>query len=290
MERAWRIITSTRQERTEQYGHPLYAGAADVSDDTRFEVIPPGVNTRVFSTAPGELDGEVAARLDERLHDPRQQHLLVSSRIDPKKNIAGTVEAWVNSPELHERAGLVICVRGLDDPFEELDLLSTDEQAVLRPILDMIAGAGLRDRVDFLDIRSQAELAAAYRYFARRRSVFVLTAYYEPFGLAPIEAAACGLACVATQNGGPSEIFADGSGVLVDPFDAEDIARGLARALDGHQRLSEMAQRRVAVKYTWDKTAAGYLEVIEQGLAANPSNPGPVPTLDASARIAAYLA
>ena len=32
-------------------------------------------------------------------------------------------------------------------------------------------------------------LAAAYRFLAGRRSVFALTANYEPFGLAPVEAA-----------------------------------------------------------------------------------------------------
>ena len=68
--------------------------------------------------------------------------------------------------------------------------------------------------VHFLNIRSQAELAATYRYFAARGSVFALTSFYEPFGLAPIEAAAAGLAPVATNNGGPTEIFADGSVVL----------------------------------------------------------------------------
>ncbi|MFQ5344312.1 MAG: glycosyltransferase, partial [Anaerolineae bacterium] len=41
-------VTSTRQERCEQYGHPAYRGAADVPDDRRFAVIPPGVNLAIF--------------------------------------------------------------------------------------------------------------------------------------------------------------------------------------------------------------------------------------------------
>jgi sucrose-phosphate synthase len=289
MQRAYRIITSTVQERQEQYAHPLYTGAVDASDDSRFSVIPPGVNTRVFHTGEGAPDRDVEAKLNGRLRNPDRPHLLVSSRIDEKKNILGSVAAYVSSPLLQAKAGLVICLRGIDDPFEEVDSLAEAEKAVLQPVLKMILEAGIRDKVDFLDIRSQAELAETYRYFARRRSLFVLTAFYEPFGLAPIEAAACGLACVATKNGGPSEIFADGSGVLVDPYDVDDIARGMIRALDAYDDLSKCAAERVRITYTWEQTAVRYLDVIKQGLTAASRVSEPVPGLDATARITAYL-
>jgi sucrose-phosphate synthase len=289
MERAFRIITSTGQERMEQYAHALYDGAVNVNDDWRFAVVAPGVNTRVFNTARGTMDREIEEKLNGRLNHPHQPHLLVSSRIDEKKNILGAVEAYASSPVLQESAGLVICIRGIDDPFEEIGRLSSGEQAVLRPILELIDTASLRGKVDFLNIGSQAELAASYRYFANRQSVFVLTAFYEPFGLAPIEAAACGLACAATRNGGPSEIFADGSGILLDPFDTRDIGAGMLKALDEYQDLSSRSARRVRAKYTWDQTAAGYLSVIEDGLKASPQKLPQVPSLDAGPRISEYL-
>ncbi len=290
MKRAFRIITSTGQERTEQYAHALYAGAVDVHDESRFSVIPPGVNTRVFTTEKGALDQEVEERLNAKLNKPGQPHLLISSRIDEKKNILGAVAAYADSKALQKKAGLVICIRGIDDPFEEIGKLATGEREVLRPILEMITTANLRGKVDFLNIGSQAELAASYRYFASRQSVFVLTAFYEPFGLAPIEAVACGLACVATKNGGPSEIFADGSGVLIDPFDIEDISAGMLKALREYQGLSSRSARRVRTKYTWDQTAAGYISVIQQ--CSKESHPGALqlPPLDASSRILEYLA
>ena len=289
MKRAFRIITSTEQERQEQYAHLLYAGAVNVNETSRFETIPPGVNTGVFSTEAGALDLEVGEKLEASLKNPDQPHLLVSSRIDEKKNIMGTVAAYAGSPSLSDTAGLVICVRGIDDPFAEIAGLSAAEQDVLRPVLDLITTAGIRAKVNFLNIGSQAELAATYRYFARRQSVFVLTAYYEPFGLAPIEAVACGLACVATKNGGPSEIFQDGSGILVDPFDTGDIADGLVRALAEYEELSSRAGERVRARYTWDRTAAGYLSVIGQGLSASRAEFPQLPPLDASSRISEYL-
>jgi sucrose-phosphate synthase len=289
MEWAFRIITSTGQERMEQYAHPLYAQAVDVGDDTKFSVIPPGVNTQVFSSKAQEADSDVNQKLATVLTHPDQPHLLVASRIDDKKNIGGAVAAYLQSPELQEKAGFVICTRGIDRPFEQIGSLSDEEQEVLKPILDMIETANLRDRVDFLDVQSQAELAATYRYFAARKSVFVLTSFYEPFGLAPIEAVACGLSCAATRNGGPTEIFADGSAVLVDPGDVDDMARGLEQALDNFEDLAARAQARVLDMYTWKKTAARYLRLIEEGVEKGLDKDGEVRQLDAAERINSYL-
>jgi len=289
MERAFRIITSTHQERMEQYAHPLYQGAIDVNDDGRFSVIPPGVNLEVFNIEGGEVDLVVAEKLRAKLKNPDQPHLLIASRIDEKKNIGNAVAAWASTPSLVERAGLVVCVRGVDDPWENISSLSPEEQTVLQAVLDTIESAGLRERVDFLNIPSQAELAATYRYLARRKSVFVLPSVYEPFGLAPFEAAACGLACVATKNGGHYENFEDGSGVLVDPFDVDDIARGMIQALDQQVDLAVRGRKRVQAMYTWDKTAKAYLSVIRDGVKSGPFVAKPVPELDASERIKTYL-
>jgi sucrose-phosphate synthase len=147
----------------------------------------------------------------------------------------------------------------------------------------------LKEKVEFLNLQSQAELAAAYRYFARRNSLFILPSVYEPFGLAPIEAAACGLACVATKNGGPSEIFEDGSGVLVDPFNVDDIARGMTEALENQQSLSKRGRERVLDLYTWKKTAQRYLAVLREGVQRDAADCVAVPAPDASRRIESYL-
>jgi sucrose-phosphate synthase len=289
MARAARIITSTDQERQEQYGHALYAGAVDPGDEARFVVIPPGVNAHVFTTEAGDRDATVHDALDTVMGGGAGPAIVVSGRLDEKKNVIGVVHAYAGSPALRDRATLVLCVRGMDDPYAEVGNLAGAEQEVLKPILATITDAGIRDKVLFLNIPSQSDLAATYRYFARRGSVFALTSFYEPFGLAPIEAAACGLAPVATRYGGPTEIFADGSGVLVDPFDADDIGHGLLQGLDNHARLSAKAVRRVREVYTWQRTAEAYLAVIKAAMKDVPARCDAPPELDAGARIRDYL-
>jgi glycosyltransferase involved in cell wall biosynthesis len=55
-------------------------------------------------------------------------------------------------------------------------------------------------------------------------------ALIEPFGQSLLEAMACERSVVATRIGGPPEFVTDAAGVLVDPLDVADIARGLELA------------------------------------------------------------
>lgn len=289
MRKAYRIITSTDQERRVQYAHALYNEAVDTAEPGKFSVIPPGVNTRIFNTQTSDADADVAAQITAKFSGHDGPVVIVSSRLDEKKNIIGVVEAFAGSKELQSRAHLVICIRGIDNPHDEISSLPEAEQAVLKPILQMIDGADMRGRVHYLNLMSQKALAAAYRQLGARGSVFALTAFYEPFGLAPIEAAACGLACVATAKGGPSEIFEDGSGILVDPFDAADIARGLMKALDDQADLARRSAERVLSKYTWSKTTEKYLAVADEGIHSRTRGDSPLRHLDASGLISEYL-
>ncbi len=275
-------VTSTRQERFEQYGHYAYRGAVDVEADRRFAVIPPGVNLEIFDACSRSDDEEaVQARVQERLARDiaagrRDLPVVVaSSRLDSKKNHVALVEAFARSEKLQELANLVLLTGALDDPLREDADASDEEQAVLAKIRAVVDEHDLWGKISAFSVRGQPALATAYRFFAERGSVFALTALYEPFGLAPLEAAASGLPVVVTQNGGPTESLREDDveyGVLVDPTDPADIARGLERVLGDPAAWRTFAQRgrqRVLDRYTWDRTAAGYLARIEE-LVANP--------------------
>ena len=55
-------------------------------------------------------------------------------------------------------------------------------------------------------------------------------ALIEPFGQSILEAMACGRSVVATRVGGPPEFVTPDAGVLVDPLDADELARALETA------------------------------------------------------------
>jgi len=288
LENAGVVITSTRQERFLQYGHDAYEGAIDPDDDRRFAVVPPGVDQTVFFPEPGPDDGEIAERIDRFLArdvDASRVDLPVvvaSSRLDAKKNHRVLVDAFGRNERLRTSANLVIITGALDDPFHNDHGASASEREVLDDLRVGIASYGLDGAVAGLAINGQRLLAAAYRTFAARRSVFALTALYEPFGLAPLEAASTGLPAVVTNRGGPTESFQEDGhdfGVLVDPYDADDVAAGLLRALgEEWASLSKAGRERVLTRYTWDRTAEGYLGAIERALATRSRPTKPLPS------------
>ncbi len=277
-------ITSTRQERFEQYGHHAYRGAVDVRDDSRFAVIPPGVNLAIFdadAVSPDEraTQAHVEAMLARDIAADRRHlpAIIASSRLDPKKNHLALVQAFALSPELQARANLVLFTGALPDPLRDDGGAGETERQILAEIRRVVDRHDLWGKVSAFALPGQPALAAAYRYLARRRSVFALTALYEPFGLAPLEAAAAGLPLVVTRNGGPSESLQEGGvayGLLIDPSDPHDIAQALLKLLrdpETWQTFAARARQRVLSRYTWERTAQGYLTQIKAILARPPA-------------------
>ncbi len=283
------VITSTDMERYQQYSHPLYHGAVDVKDTGKFSVIPPGVNTSLFNQKVDEKDRALFRRIEKEGVETKKPSIILSSRLDDKKNHISAVRAFAESKVLQQKATLGIFIRGMENPYEEVGKLPEKERIILQSIIAEIDKYQLRDKVFFLDLTSQKELAGAYKYFALKHSVFVLTAFYEPFGLAPIEAGACGLVPVTTKNGGPGDIFKDDMGILVDPSDTEDIARGITKALENYTEYADKVIRLVKEKYTWEKTAERYYQVISDALGNSCEKDFDLPELDAKDLIIKYL-
>jgi len=275
-------ITHTQhQERFEQYSHPAYRGVIDVQNSDRFATIPPGVDPALFGAeARSENEAStyqlIQAHLVRDIDEDRRElpAIIAASRLDPKKNHLGLVRAYAQSPRLQEQANLIMITSGLDNPLrEETDDEQTESQ-VLAPIRQVVQSANLWGKISAFALPNQPALAAAYRFLAQRRSVFALTSHHEPFGLAPLEAMVVGLPVVVTRNGGLTESLREGDktyGILVDPQDPAQIAQGLEQVLsDGKtwQQLSQQGRQHVLNHFTWERTARGYLKVLEQILAA----------------------
>ncbi len=275
------IITSTNMERYKQYSHPLYRDVVNVDENGKFAVIPPGVNTHLCNQIVDEEDRALFRRIEKEGVETQKPSIILSSRLDDKKNHISAVRAYAESKALQQKASLGIFIRGVKNPYEKVGKLPEKERIILQSIIDEIDRNQLRDKVFFLNLTSQKELAGAYKYFALKHSLFVLTAFYEPFGLAPIEAGACGLVPVTTKNGGPGDIFKEDMGILVDPADTEDIAGGIAKAFGNYEEYAGKVIRLVKEKYTWEKTAEGYYRAVSGVLGSSYEKDFDLPELDA---------
>jgi alpha-1,3-rhamnosyl/mannosyltransferase len=102
-------------------------------------------------------------------------------------------------------------------------------------------------------------------------TAFVFPSLSEGFGLAPVEAMACGAPVVSSEATSLKEVVGEG-GVLLSPEDEQAWVDALTRVLGSREHrldLSERALRRSAV-FSWDRAAEAYRGIIE-GRSARPA-------------------
>jgi D-inositol-3-phosphate glycosyltransferase len=205
-------------------------------------VVPCGVDLERFRP-----DGPTEARPRDRAR------IVMISRLVPRKGVADAIAALPGVP------GAELVVAG----GPERATLDRDPGAArLRDIAD---AHGVGDRVV---LRGQVPREAVPPLL-RSADVVACTPWYEPFGIVPLEAMACGVAVVATAVGGMLDTVVDGvTGLHVPPSRPDAIAAAL-RSLVGYPRRRARMGRagaRRAQRYAWDSIVDETLEVYESVL------------------------
>jgi glycosyltransferase involved in cell wall biosynthesis len=114
------------------------------------------------------------------------------------------------------------------------DFLDPAYAASLRELTGRL---GLERRVLFLGVRDDAP------DLMRAGDVVVhASTSPEPFGLVVLEAMALGRPVVASRQGGPSEIVAEGTGILFDPSRPDELAAHLSALSRDAERRSRLGQ------------------------------------------------
>ncbi|HKN93392.1 MAG TPA: glycosyltransferase [Thermoleophilaceae bacterium] len=140
-----------------------------------------------------------------------------------------------------------------------------------RPALQRLAhDLGVADRIDWL---GQLPPDEALRELSRCH-VMAMPSLDEAFGVAYVEALACGLPAIGCAGeGGPEEIAGLGAGMLlVPPRDPDALAEEVARLLTDSARLTELsaaARDTAAREFSWERcgraTVQAYERAIEEG-------------------------
>jgi glycosyltransferase involved in cell wall biosynthesis len=151
----------------------------------------------------------------------------------------------------------------------EAGLLESDPE--VRRLLALAAELGVRDKVTLLGHVPRAEMPAIFR----SADAVVCAPWYEPFGIVPLEAMACGVPVVAAAVGGLRDTVVDGStGIHVPPRDPQAIASALTRLLGEPALPAELGaagQRRARSRYSWQRVAAETEKAYQLAVAAMPA-------------------
>jgi glycosyltransferase involved in cell wall biosynthesis len=195
-----------------------------------------------------EADAVVYPGVDLELFSPGQPvepaYAITVGRLSPEKGIDRLLEVWRDLPDL---------------PLHVVGTASLDMVRALR--------SRAPHGVYFRGPLSGTDLAEAYRGAA----VAVFAPYGEEFGLAALEAMACGVPVVAWRDGGLTESIIEGeTGFLVtDSATFRQRVRLLLRDVSRRRGFGEAARAR-AEQFSWRQTAT-QLEAVCQHLSGTPA-------------------
>ena len=191
---------------------------------------------------------------------PDRQRLVAACRLVERKGIADVLEALAELPEVE------LHVAGGPEPAA---LPRDPEARRLRALADKI---GVGDR---LLLRGRVE-RDAMPALLRSADAVVCVPWYEPFGIVPLEAMACGVPVVASAVGGQIDSVVHGvTGIHVPPRDPPALAAALRDLLADVPRRAELGRegrRRARRLYDFDRIAAATQAVYDEvvGMAAAP--------------------
>jgi D-inositol-3-phosphate glycosyltransferase len=255
MQDADAIIAECPQDEEDQ--RTLYG-----ADPAKIRVAPCGFDSEEFWPL-----GRGAARrhLGLDVSEPLVVHV---GRMVQRKGVDTAIEGFARLIRDHDiRARMIVVGGDSDEPDPQL----TPEIGRLQTLAEELE---VIDRVTFTGRRGRQVL----RYYYSAADVFVTTPWYEPFGITPVEAMACGTPVIGSDVGGIKFTVAHGqTGFLVAPNEPKAIGWRLSQLLRRHQlraRMGEAARQRANRLFTWDRVTAQIADVYEEVLSTGLSPVG----------------
>lgn len=180
--------------------------------------------------------------------DPEEKIILQLGRMVPRKGVDNVVKALGKLKKMQKKVRLIVVGGETDSPDPILcpELARLQEIAINENVLDLITFVGRKNR-DVL------------KYYYSAADIFITTPWYEPFGITPLEAMACGTPVIGSNVGGIKySVINARTGYLVPPNDPDALAKKINRLIFNPALLKNMklnAIKRVNSLFTWANVA-----------------------------------
>lgn len=212
------------------------------ADPEKISVIPCGFSSAEFSPVDkAEARAQLGLSADERI-------ILQLGRMVPRKGVDNVVQALALAKDHVQNLRLVIVGGAGNQPDANLC-------PGIKRLQQLAASLGVTSQVTFAGRKDRNVL----KYYYSAADLFVSTPWYEPFGITPLEAMACGTPVIGANVGGIKYSVADGeTGFLVPPKAPALLAGKIVLALNDApllQRMSAASVERVERYFTWEKVA-----------------------------------
>ena len=190
---------------------------------------------------------ETRAAMAKRFGIPTNYIFFIST-IEPRKNIGGLLQAFHHLRTKYNLTDTALVLAGKQGWLYE-------------EVYETVEKLGLQDSTFFVGRVSDEELHQLY-VGAR---CHVHPAFYEGFGLPPLEAMACGTPTVVSNTSSLPEVVGDAA-LMFDPNDWEEMAVAIRRLLTDEELHAEMSEKglRRAATFSWSRAAAETLQVYQR--------------------------
>ena len=165
-----------------------------------------------------EKDFEVSERDVRRVKSKYSivdDYILYVGTLKPSKNIEGLVDAFSKITSKNSSQLVIAGKKGW----------------MYDTVFNLVKKLGLEDKVVFTDYISDEDKMA----LRKGAKVFCQPSFWEGFGIDTLSAMALGVPVVASNVGSLAEVVGD-AGVIVDPYNSDDIAKGLSKVLNMSQK------------------------------------------------------
>lgn len=183
-------------------------------------------------------------------------YVLFLGTLKPNKNIEGLLEAFklvISNQWLVVRKKKPVTSHQSPTTL----VIAGRKGWLFNSIFAKVKELGLKERVVFTGFVDEDDTPA----LMKGAKVFVMPSFWEGFGIPVVEAMACGTPAVVSNAGSLPEIVG-GAGVVVNPYQPKEIARGIEEAIGKRDDLIKKGLKQ-AQKFSWQECAKKTIKVLE---------------------------
>lgn len=207
----------------------------------KVEVVPNGIDHSLYFPRPEAEVSQLLAR-----YNIQKPYFIYLSNIEPRKNVDGLLDSFISYQADHEDTSLVL-IGGMGWLNEDI-----------KSRIAELKGKGLRI------IRPQSYVPDEHLPGLLSGAIaLVHPAFYEGFGISPLQAMACGTPVIVADNTSISEVVGK-AGTYIDEKDPATITKAMKRVASEVPYAKELQEKGIdqAKKFSWNKSAQKLAVVI----------------------------
>ncbi|MGN0027862.1 MAG: glycosyltransferase [Clostridium sp.] len=172
------------------------------------------------------------------------------SHLKENKNIDLTIKALKEVLKEYNYAKLLV----IGDGPEKENLMNLSKELKISSNIEFIGAVNRKDLNEYIN----------------RANAFVLPSKYETFGIAYIEALACGLPIITTKCGGPEDFFSEEIGYMISNQDKEELSKAMKYIINNINKFNPNKLREyVKCRFSKDVISNRIIEVYSKILSRN---------------------